>query len=78
MPILESLVKSGTQPGVISSNLDEAFRKISEKYEQAPCTKIFIPGQAPIEVPIVNTTSDNVVFETSVLLDLNDETWEAL
>ena len=42
--VLESLVKAGTQPGVISCDLDEAFKKISEKFEQTPSTKIFIPG----------------------------------
>ena len=30
--ILENLVKAGTQPGVISCNLDEAFTKISQKF----------------------------------------------
>ena len=42
--ILENLVNCGTQPGVISGNLDEAFAKISEKFEQTPSTKIYIPG----------------------------------
>ncbi len=42
--ILESLVKAGTQPGVISCDLDEAFNKISQKFEHTPSTKIFIPG----------------------------------
>jgi len=48
------LVKCGTQPGVISCDLDEAFKKIMEKYEQTPSSKIFIPGLPPIEVPIIH------------------------
>ena len=66
------MVKCGTQPGVISCDLDEAFKKISEKFEQTPSTKIYIPGQAPIEVPIVNMHNNSVYFETSVVLDLNE------
>jgi len=31
--ILERLVKAGTQPGVISCDLDEAFKKICDKFE---------------------------------------------
>jgi len=51
--ILENLVNCGTQPGVISCDLDAAFKKISEKFEQTPSTKIYIPGQSvAIEVPI--------------------------
>jgi len=42
--ILADLVSIGTQKGVISSNVDEAFTKILEKFEQTPAVKLFIPG----------------------------------
>lgn len=63
---------------MISCDLDEAFRKITEKFDQTPSIKIFIPGQAPIEVPITNQTGSTVYFETSVVLNLNPETEKAL
>ena len=63
---------------MISCDLDKAFAKISEKFEQTPSIKINIPGQHPIEVPIVNSTEETVFFETSVVLDLNPETIRAL
>ena len=77
------MVKAGTQPGVISCNLDEAFAKISQKFEQTPSAKIFIPGQAPIEVPVVDfnaepSSAKYVSFEASVMLNLNNETMAAL
>ena len=52
--------------------MDEAFRKIFQKFEQTPSTKIYIPGQAPIEVPIGNMSNNSVIFETKVVLDLNE------
>jgi hypothetical protein len=70
--ILESLVKGGSQPGVISSNVDEAFSKILEKFEATPTAKFKIPGQATIDVPMTDSNYSSVTFETSVILDLND------
>ena len=68
---------------MISCNLDEAFAKITQKFEQTPSAKIFIPGQAPIEVPVVDcnaepSTAKYVTFEASAVLNLNDETMTAL
>ena len=76
--ILESLVKSGSQPGVISSNVDEAFSKILEKFEATPTAKFKIPGQATIDVPMTDSNHNSVTFETSVILDLNQQTMDAL
>ena len=70
--ILERLVKSGSQPGVISSNVDEAFSKILEKFEATPTAKFKIPGQATIDVPMTDSNYSSVTFETSVILDRND------
>ena len=70
--ILERLVKSGSQPGVISSNVDEAFSKILEKFEATPTAKFKIPGQATLDVPMTESNYSSVTFETSVILDLND------
>lgn len=41
---LENLVKSGTQAGIVSSDIDKAFTKIYETFEQTPSAKIKIPG----------------------------------
>jgi len=67
--ILENLVNCGTQPGIISSDLDQAFTKILEKFEQTVSTKVFIPGQAPIEVPLTYSDNNSVTFEISVVLE---------
>lgn len=70
--ILENLVKAGTQPGIVSGDLDEAFKKILEKFEQTPSAKVFIPGQAQaIEVPLTYTDHHNVTFSTSIVLKAN-------
>jgi hypothetical protein len=75
---LENLVKSGTQAGIVSSDIEKAFTKIYETFEQTPSAKIKIPGQAPIEVPLTFSDKDSVTFETNVILESNEETLKAL
>ena len=76
---MQELVNAGTQRGVISCDLDDAFSKITEKFEQTPSTKVYIPGQDPIDVPIVDADSEhNLRFSAHVLLDLNTLTLKAL
>ena len=58
--------------------MDEAFPKILNTFEKTPSTKIKIPGQAAIDVPMTFSDDAVVPFETTVLLDLNDETKKAL
>ena len=71
------MVNSGSQPGVISSNIDEAFKKILEKFETTTSTKFKIPGQAAIDVPMTFSDGQTVTYEINVILDLNDETRKA-
>ena len=58
--------------------MDEAFPKILNTFEKTTSTKIKIPGQAAIDVPMTFSDDAVVTFETTVLLDLNDETKKAL
>jgi hypothetical protein len=58
--------------------MDEAFPKILNTFEKTPSTKIKIPGQAAIDVPMTFSDDAVVTFETTVLLDLNEETKKAL
>ncbi len=76
--ILENLVRCGSQPGVISSDIDQAFTKILEKFEAIPSTKLRIPGQATIDIPMTGSSRNDVVFERSVILECNPETMKAL
>ena len=71
-------MKSGTQAGIVSSDIEKAFTKIYETFEQTPSAKIKIPGQAPIEVPLTFSDKDSVTFETNVILESNEETLKAL
>ena len=76
--ILENLAKSGSQSGVISSNIDEAFTKIGNEFEITPSTRVTIPGQAPINVPLTYSNEEFVTFETSIVLVKNETTMQAL
>lgn len=76
--ILENLAKSGSQAGVISSDIDAAFSKIVNEFEITPSTKVKIPGQAPINVPLTYSNDEFVTFETSIVLAKNESTIQAL
>ncbi len=71
------MVNSGSQPGIISCNFDEAFKKILEKFETTTSTKFKIPGQAAIDVPMTFSDGQTVIYEINVMLDLNEKTRKA-
>ncbi len=80
MGILESLAKFSTEPGIISNNLNEAFKQIMQTFEQTAMTKICIPGQEPIGVSVTHENEDSGIVEFSLetVISANPETIEAL
>ena len=48
------------------------------EFEITPCTKVNIPGQAPINVPLTYSNDEFVTFETSIVLVKNEATIQAL
>ena len=49
-----------------------------EKFETTPSTKIRIPGQATINIPMTGSNWHDVIFETTVILEQNNQTMKAL